>query len=253
MCWFTLVHAHAHANSCAHAAPHGLPQIALTNSQIICRTGHVLQHDNQARIPVWVSYTLTRDHTLTCGAPRPDRFEPDPQLLPAHRAESSDYRRSGFDQGHMAPNADLSWHPQAQRESFYLSNITPQLPELNRGLWRELESVVRAWAYERHSLTIYVGPIYSRHRSSTIGARRVVVPDAFFKIVIDNLSGAFQVFLFPHVTQLPGHVRDVRTTLHDVQMRTNIRFPLPAHARESSHTWSYNLRTLHAHRNRLCG
>jgi endonuclease G len=153
----------------------------------------------------------------------------------------------------MAPNADLSWDSQVQRESFYLSNIAPQLPGLNRGLWRELEAIVRAWAYERGSLTIYVGPVYSRNSMSTIGANRVVVPDAFFKIIIDNQSGAHQSFLFPHVAVLPDQVHAVRSTLNEIQRMTRIQFPLPTQAREALTTWSYNTRQLHRHRSQVCG
>jgi len=243
----------AETPSCTHVAPHGLPEITLIDSQIICRRGYVLQHDNQARIPAWVSYTLSRAQTLTCGGTRPDRFEPDPALSRSQRADMSDYRRSGYDQGHMAPNADLSWDPQVQRESFYLSNIAPQLPGLNRGLWRELEAIVRAWAYERHSLTIYVGPVYLRNSMHTIGVNQVVVPDAFFKIIIDNQTGAHQAFLFPHVAHLPAHINQVRSTLDEIQRLTRIQFPLPPHARESVTTWRYNTRQLHTHRSQICG
>ena len=244
--------AQANVESCAHVAPYGLPQIELSNSQVICRRGYVLQHDNQARIPAWVSYTLTRAQTLTCGGPRPERFEPDPELRSSQRSDMTDYRRSGYDQGHMAPNADLSWDAQVQRESFYLSNIAPQLPGLNRGLWRELEAIVRSWAYERGSLTIYVGPVYSRNSMRTIGANRVVVPDAFFKIIIDNQSGAHQSFLFPHVAELPDQVNAVRSTLNEIQQLTRIQFPLAAQAREAVTTWSYNTRQLHRHRSQVC-
>lgn len=238
--------------SCVHAAPYGVPHIPLVNSQIICRQGLVLQHDHVARIPVWVSYTLNRNQTLACAA-RLDRFEPDPQLLPHQRAEVSDYRRSGFDQGHMAPNADQSWDPQVQRESFYLSNVTPQLPSLNRGLWRELEAIVRAWAYERQSVTIYVGPVYDRIQNQTIGRNRVVVPHAFFKIIIDNQSGEYQAFWFRHDAQQPAHVHEVRSTLQHVQYATRIQFPLPAHAQESVQTWRYDTRTHARARQKACG
>jgi endonuclease G, mitochondrial len=241
----------ADANTCAHVAPHGVPQITLSNSQIICRRGYVLQHDNLARIPAWVSYTLSREQTLAC-APRPDRFEPDPALRPDQRADVSDYRRSGYDQGHMAPNADLSWDPQVQRESFYLSNITPQLPGLNRGLWRELEGIIRAWAYERGSLTIYVGPIYNRQSTHTIGVNRVVVPDAFFKVVVDNRTGEYQSFLFPHTSQLPNQIHPMLVNLHRVQQLTGIQFPLPTHAQESTTTWRYNTRVFQRDRSHAC-
>lgn len=241
----------AETTTCAHVAPYGIPQIALSNTTIICRQGYVLQHDNQARIPIWVSYTLSRAQTLAC-APRPDRFEPDPVLRPSQRADMRDYRRSGYDQGHMAPNADLSWDPQVQRESFYLSNIVPQLPALNRGLWRELETIVRAWAHERNQLTIYVGPVYDRHSARTIGANQVVVPDAFFKVIIDHTTGAHMSFLFPHIQNLPAHVHDVRVPLAHVSQVTHIQFPLPVHATESAATWRYNTLALHRDRSRMC-
>jgi endonuclease G len=152
----------------------------------------------------------------------------------------------------MAPNADLSWDPQVQRESFYLSNITPQLPGLNRGLWRELEAIVRAWAYERGLLTIYVGPIYNRQTSLTIGVNRVVVPDAFFKIVVDNRTGEHMTFLFPHTDQLPSQIHHMQVPLHRVQQLTGIKFKLPATNSESVGTWRYNTRALHRARNQSC-
>lgn len=237
--------------SCAHAAPYGVPQIPLMNSDIICRQGLVLQHDHVARIPVWVSYTLNRSQTLAC-AERLVRFEPDPVLSPHQRAELSDYRRSGFDQGHMAPNADQSWDAQVQRESFYLSNVAPQLPSLNRGLWRELEYIVRAWAYERESVTIYVGPVYDRRQNQTIGSNRVVVPHAFFKIIIDNRSHAHEAFLMLHDAQQPDHVRHVRSTISHIQTLTGVQFPLPSGSRQSSAMWSYDTRSLSRARNQSC-
>jgi endonuclease G, mitochondrial len=243
--------ASAAQTACAHVAPYGVPQIELSHSTVICRRGYVLQHDNLARIPAWVSYTLSREQTLAC-APRPDRFEPDPVLRPHQRADVRDYRRSGYDQGHMAPNADLAWDPQVQRESFYLSNIAPQLPGLNRGLWRELEGMVRVWAYERGSLTIHVGPIYDRNSTRTIGVNRVVVPDAFFKVIIDNRTGEHVSFWFPHTEQLPDNVRPLRTSLSQIQSLTRIQFALPPHARESGQVWSLNSRNYQQARQRSC-
>ena len=243
--------AQAETTTCAHVAPYGIPQIELTNTQIICRQGYVLQHDNQARIPVWVSYTLSRAQTLAC-APRPDRFEPEPLLRSSQRADMSDYRRSGYDQGHMAPNADLSWDPQVQRESFYLSNIAPQLPGLNRGLWRELEAVIRSWAYDRGNLTIYVGPIYNRQSERTIGANRVVVPDAFFKIVIDNRTQTHLAFQFAHVENLPDHVRYMQTTVARIQSETGIQFPVLGDIHTQTPLWNINTRPYGIARNKSC-
>jgi len=249
-----LFHTQSHAQpapACEHVAPHGLPQIQLSQTQIICRTGYVVQHDNQARIPIWVSYTLSRAQSLLC-APRPDSFTADPALPVGSRSEPSDYGRSGYDQGHMAPNADLSWDATVQQESFYTSNIAPQLPGLNRGLWRELEAIVRAWAYERGSLTIYVGPIYARTSTRTIGANRVVVPDAFFKIVIDNQTQEHVAFIFPHTSTLPDHVRYVQTTVSHIQALTHIQFPIPSNINTQPPLWNINTRPYQTARSQSC-
>lgn len=249
-----LFHTQGHAQpapACEHVAPWGLPQIQLSQTQIICRAGYVVQHDNVARIPVWVSYTLSRVQSLACG-PRPDSFSADPALPVGSRGEPSDYRRSSYDQGHMAPNADLSWNAQVQQQTFYLSNIAPQLPSLNRGLWRALESVIRSWAYDRGYLTIYVGPIYSRTSTHTIGANRVVVPDAFFKIVIDNQTREHVAFIFPHTPDLPDHVSYVQTTVAHIQAVTHIQFPTPGDINTQLPLWNMNTRPYVIARSQSC-
>jgi endonuclease G len=209
-----------------------------------------LLHDNQARIASWVSYVLTRERTLACAA-RIDNFSPDPLLRQRSRAETSDYRRSGFDMGHMAPNADQSWHPTVQVESFYLSNVAPQLASVNRGLWRELETIVRGWAFERHSITVYVGSVYAPG-AATIGANRVVVPSAFYKIVVDNHSRQSLAFLFPHRAGLGDHISSVQTSVAQIQAATGITFPVPDNPNVVHPLWSYNTRALARARSEAC-
>ena len=113
---------------------------------IICRGGYILEHNNQAKIPGWVAWTLTPDHVISC-LPRDDAFAID-QSLGANSAKPSDYAGSGYDQGHLANDADMSWDDQVEHESFYMSNMSPQLPSVNRGTWKNLESAARAWVYQ---------------------------------------------------------------------------------------------------------
>ena len=236
---------------CAANAPWGLPQAAVPDSTLICRTGLALLHDNQARIASWVSYVLNRERVLAC-APRVDNFVPDPLLRPRARAEVSDYRRSGYDMGHMAPNADQSWNPTVQIESFYLSNVAPQLASVNRGLWRELESIVRSWAFERNNITVYVGSVYSAD-DKTIGANRVIVPNAFYKIVVDNDRRVSLAFLFPHRDGLGDHIRTVQTTVNHIQQVTNIVFPVPDNPAVMNTLWNIDTRSLARARSEICG
>lgn len=235
---------------CAASAPWGLPQKTIADSVLICRGGYALLHDNSSRVAAWVSYTLDKERVLSC-APRIDGFSPDPAVPRGSRADVVDYRRSGYDMGHMAPNADQSWHPQIQRESFYLSNAAPQLPNLNRGLWRELEAVVRSWAYERGSLTIYVGSIYAQD-GRTIGPNRVAVPTAFYKIVVDNRAGTSLAFLFPHRDSIGDHIRVVQTSVAEIEQQTGIVFYVPDNKTTVGTLWPINTRGLVLERARLC-
>lgn len=228
-------------HDCASLAPFGFPKINLPTGQTICRNGYALMHDNRALVAAWVVYTLSKDQTLSC-LPRQDAFESDQSLPRGSRSELADYKRSGYDMGHLAPNADLSWHPQVQRESFLLSNIAPQLPGLNRGLWRELEAIVRSWAYNVGSLTIYTGSIYDY--AGTRLQNRVVIPQAFYKIVINNQTGETLAFLFPHQIDLGGEIAAVQTTVEIIENYTGIQFPTPDAKNIRRSIWPVNTRPL---------
>ena len=236
-------------DACANLAPYGFPQMNLPTGTPICRLGYALMHDNRALVAAWVTYTLTREQTLSC-LPRVDAFEADQSLPRGLRAELGHYRRSGYDMGHLAPNADLSWDVQVQRESFLLSNMAPQLPGLNRGLWRELESIIRIWAYTHGPVTIYTGSIYDHTGPKLMNA--VVIPQAFYKIVINNQTGETLAFLFPHQSNLGGEISAVQTTVATIESYTQIQFPTPDDKTLQRPLWSINTRTLNQARAGVC-
>lgn len=236
-------------DACANLAPYGFPQMNLPTGTPICRLGYVLLHDNRALVAAWVTYTLTREQTLSC-LPRVDAFEADQSLPRGERAELAHYRRSGYDMGHLAPNADLSWDVQVQRESFLLSNMAPQLPGLNRGLWRELESIIRIWAYTHGPVTIYTGSIYDHTGPKLMNA--VVIPQAFYKIVINNQTGETLAFLFPHQSNLGGEISAVQTTVATIESYTQIQFATPDDKTLQRPLWPINTRALNQARASLC-
>ena len=108
---------------------------------IINRTGYTLSYNQYYKNPNWVAWELTREETKG-ETERYDRFMPDPDL-PEPRVVHKDYTKSGYDRGHMAPAADMKWNRQAMIESFYMSNICPQVGNLNRGDWNDLEELCR--------------------------------------------------------------------------------------------------------------
>lgn len=146
------------------------------------RTAYTVSYNNFYKTPNWVAWELTRQET-TGNEERKNKFYPDPDL-PEPRVEHSDYTRSGYDRGHMAPAADMKWSKKAMEESFYMSNICPQNRKLNRDDWGDLEEACRQWAKKYGTVYIACGPIYDKAKPERIGRNKVAVPDRFFKVVL---------------------------------------------------------------------
>lgn len=236
--------------TCGIQIPYGEPS-TVKDHPVICRTGYILEHDPVAKIPNWVAWTITPDHAIGCAA-RVDAFAADQSLPADKRADPKDYAGSGYDQGHLANNADLSWDPNVARESFYMSNMSPQLPAVNRGTWKNLESATRAWVYQtKHSWTIYAGNIYSSS-SKTIGADKVVIPDTLFKIVIDDTTKTSYAYLMPNQAGIDSDFGKYQVTVADVEKATGTTFPVPDSKTAKSAPPAADLKTLAADKKKVC-
>lgn len=152
------------------------------NEIVLYRTGYTVSYNVHYKNPNWVAWELTREETKG-ETDRYDKFMPDPDL-PEPRVVHKDYTRSGYDRGHMAPAADMKWSKQAMIESFYMSNICPQVGNLNRGDWNDLEELSRDWAEKYGRIYIACGPIFDSKSPKRIGEHKVAVPDRFFKVIL---------------------------------------------------------------------
>jgi endonuclease G, mitochondrial len=160
----------------------GYPK-APTADTILSYTGFDLAYNEQFEQAAWVAYVLTREEIETGTSDRTDNFRPD-TLIATGSATLADYRGSGFDRGHLAPAGDMKWSQLAMSQSFLLSNMSPQQPSFNRGIWLRLEDRVRDWAIEKDSLYVITGPVFAEV-DSLIGENRVGVPRYFFKVLVD--------------------------------------------------------------------
>ena len=149
--------------------------------QIITHAGYTVSYNPEWHIPNWVSYELTRDETEG-KLDRSDDFEVDPKVKGVCPS-NEDYKRSGYDRGHMAPAADMKWNSTVMKECFYYSNMCPQKHSLNAGRWKTLEEKVRDWAQQDSAIVIVRGPIVDKGYN-TIGNARVAVPQRFFKVIL---------------------------------------------------------------------
>lgn len=190
---------------------------------VINRTGYTLSYNQYYKNPNWVAWELTREETKG-ETERYDKFMPDPEL-PEPRVVHKDYTRSGYDRGHMAPAADMKWSRQAMIESFYMSNICPQVGNLNRGDWNDLEEMCRAWADKYGRIYIACGPIFDSKSPKRIGEHKVAVPDRFFKVVLiyNRKNPIAMGFIFNNI----AHSQDIdkyMVTVDSVEKVTGMDF-----------------------------
>jgi len=152
------------------------------HDQIINHTGFTLSYNSTYKVANWVAYEFTAEETVPV-VKRNDHFIPDP-LLSSGSASNADYKGSGYDRGHLAPSADMCYSYQTMMESFYLSNITPQTPSFNRGIWAKLEGQVRQWAIDDKAVYVVTGTVLTKGLP-TIGFDRITVPAYFYKVILD--------------------------------------------------------------------
>jgi len=236
---------------CVGEAIYGFPTTKKQDTTKICRRGYSTEHDNVAKIPVWAAYVLTPIEATGCFA-RSSGYAPDLHLRMTARATPMDYAKSGYDIGHMVNDADMRWSLAAGQETFILSNMTPQLPVFNRGIWKKLEESTRGWTVNRkHPLQIYVGPIYDRDTDKRIGVGGVTVPNGFWKVIIDTQTNEVMVFKFDH-KGARGDLSQFVTTLADLQRLTGLVLPMPKKPIFAAKTWPRIVKTIGRHKTLVC-
>lgn len=153
------------------------------NDAIVRHFAYTLCYNEMHEQASWVAYELTADEIIK-RYDRTNRFIID-GAVKSNSADDRDYKKSGYDRGHLAPAGDMSWSATAMEESFYYSNMSPQDPSFNRGIWKKLEEQVRSWAGELGTVYVVTGPVL-KGEMSTIGHNSVAVPNYYYKVILDN-------------------------------------------------------------------
>ncbi|ANQ48195.1 DNA/RNA non-specific endonuclease [Flammeovirga sp. MY04] len=163
--------------------------------QIIEHNYYTIGYNEQHEQAAWVAYELTKQE-LFKAANRSNDFRSD-HKVDTYSADLSDYKGSGYDRGHLAPAADMSFNSDAMSESFYLSNMSPQIAEFNRGIWKNLEEQFRVWAYDLKNMYIITGPILE-DGLPTIGSNQVSVPKYYYKLAlhVDEKNNTYEGICF---------------------------------------------------------
>jgi len=175
-----------------------LPAYNETNT-ILQHTGYTLCYSEDDEQPYWVAYVLTANEVFATNAQRANNFHEDP-YIPTGSATLADYKGSGYDRGHMIPAADLKWSEEAMSDSFYMSNMSPQVGAFNRGIWADLESIVRTFAAQNQAICVVTGPVLTDGPYEKIGENEVSVPNYYYKAILDYTYPEYKAigFLLPN-------------------------------------------------------
>jgi endonuclease G len=214
---------------CEHYVDYGLPGLA---DQYLCRDGYAVGYSYKYKQPLWVAYELT-GKSVGNKIKRKDKFDADDQIPAAYRAELSDYSKSGYDRGHMAPYASMDFNKESADQSFLLSNMSPQKGGLNRQGWAQLEKYVRFWAKSKEEIWVYTGPIFKGKNQKTIGKNKIAVPSAFYKIIYAPKQNELIAFAMPNERIRKNQVQKYIVQVSQIEQRTGLKFltMLPAEKR----------------------
>ena len=164
-----------------------------TTNQIVHHQNYSLSYSEPHEQAEWVAYELKVSHLSSTNHKRP-YFEID-DAVKTGAAHWRNYKKSGYDRGHLCPAGDRRFTKEAHDETFLTSNISPQEHKFNAGVWNRLEQKVRYWAKKNDGVFVVTGGVL-QSGLKTIGDEDVAVPNQFYKVILDNTNGKIKVLAF---------------------------------------------------------
>ncbi len=196
---------------------------SVPGDELVIHTAFTICYSEKYEQAKWAAYRLTAEMYSNNGEERKNNFRIDKDVA-SGSASPDDYKKSGYDRGHLCPAGDMGWSEQAMSESFFMSNMSPQLPAFNRGIWKKLESDVRGWAEKNDEIYVVTAGVLE-DSLVTIGSDRVAVPRYFYKIILDYKAPEYKAIAFV----LPNRgskqsVFDFAVSIDSVEHLTGIDF-----------------------------
>jgi endonuclease G, mitochondrial len=192
-----------------------------TNTEIVRHTAFILNYREEYELASWVLHKLVKEAAYG-REQRSNEFIPD-RKVESGSAITQDYSRSGYDRGHLCPAGDFRHDKQLQDETFYMSNMAPQVPDFNRGIWNDLENKVRSWVKKRGELIIVTGPILKKGLPTIGRMNQIAVPEKFYKIIYDPENEEAIAFLFPNEGSVEL-VKSFTVSIDELETLTGIDF-----------------------------
>ena len=193
--------------------------------EVIYHEAIILGYNEKHEQAQWVSHIILPD-VEKGNVSRTNNFRKD-KLVTSGTASKADYWYSGYDRGHLAPSADFRWSKTALSESYFYSNMAPQLPELNRERWAELENAIREYVIE-NKIQVYVVTGGILHDSLPVMRNQdreneVSIPNLFYKVILDNSNHRGIGFVMPNgICDYP--IMSYAISIDSVEVLTGINF-----------------------------
>lgn len=160
--------------------------VSNADNYLMVNSDYALSYNNSRGSANWVSWRISQSDFG--AAERQNNFRPDPNLPPSFtRVTPADYTGSGFDRGHLCPSADRSSSEEANSQTFYMTNMTPQTPDLNRNVWNDFESYSRELV-KKQNVDLYV--VAGCYGDKGKLKKKVTVPTNCWKIAVPVPAGA---------------------------------------------------------------
>lgn len=149
-----------------------------------------ISYSNAHRQAEWVAYEITKEDLMKEDFRRPPSFKPDDRINKDYRVSHRDYSSTNYDRGHLASAADFSWSRDGIETTFYTTNISPQEPRFNRGIWKHLETNVRGWAVQYEHVYVVTGPILTERAKKRFPKEKnyIAVPRRYYKVVLNYVD-----------------------------------------------------------------
>ena len=212
---------------CPQFTVNGTPQYqAGPGDQEICHLNYAVIHRCSVKAPVAVFEHLTIA-SMSGSATRKDDFRPDPLVTPNCSATLADYATVGktHDRGHMAPAKNNTINAEIMSESFFLSNMVPQVANNNRGIWKQLETYERQWAMTQGTdFYIISGGIFDK--GHPVVGNGLGIPTRLYKIIIEKNSRRVQAYLMPNAALPVKDLPKYQTTMTAIEEATGMKFNL---------------------------
>ncbi|MBA4850686.1 DNA/RNA non-specific endonuclease [Emticicia sp. BO119] len=198
------------------------------SDEIVKHKNYTLRYEEKYEVPAWVVHKLRGGFTKGKASRGDNQFIPD-KKVEGNSALSTDYSNSGYDRGHMVPAGDFKCCQDLMNETFFMSNICPQVPDFNRGIWENIESRIRGWAVRDEELYVVTGPVLTKGMKTIGRYNKVAVPKSFFKIVLyynpKNPKNARAIaFLLPNEALFGKRMNSYVVSVDEVERVTGLDF-----------------------------